>query len=306
MLSLIFLAGRRLLSRQTFVLVFAVAPLAIIPYLSADVFTYFFHHKGWSERAVTSSSGASYGWIDQKVGPGADVTIVPYPTSSDYLVSERVWRDYEFWNKSVDRDVQLSPAPVYEFTNDTFPKLHPAFNPRTGLSTISGGPWVVEGAQETRARFSGTVVAQSDVMLIHAAQPWRADWLSSGLYDDGWTQPGTPVRVRVFAVPSATAAQLRGLTFGIRGPDDNLRRAVTIRSNYARWHGFATSSTTWGAVSVCVPAHGYADVTLRTPARGPIPGDQRTWADSDGSRTGGVFISQISLADEIGGSCSTG
>ena len=82
---------------------------------------------------------------------------------------------------------------------------------------------MVEGDQETRARISGTVVAQTDVMLIHAAQPWRADWISSGLYDDGWTQPGKPVRIRVFAVPSATTAQLRGLTVGIRGPDDDLQ-----------------------------------------------------------------------------------
>jgi hypothetical protein len=305
-LVLIYLACRRLLSRHTFVLVFAIAPLAVIPYLSADVFSYFFHHKGWSERAVTSPSGASYSWIDQKVGPTADVTIVPYPTSSDYLVSERVWRDYEFWNKSVDRDVQLSPAPVYEFTNETFPKLHPAFDPKTGLSTVSGGPWVVEGDQETRARISGTVVAQTDVMLIHAAQPWRADWISSGLYDDGWTRPGKPVRIRVFAVPSATTAQLRGLTVGIRGPDDGQSRPVSLTSNHARWHGSATASTTWGAVSVCVPAHGYADVTLRTPAREVIPGDLRTWADSSGTRIGGLFLSQISLADEIGGSCRPG
>ena len=67
--------------------------------------------------------------------------------------------------------------------------------------------------------------------------------------------------------------------------------------------GSANASTTWGSVSVCVPAHGYADVILRTPAREVIPGDLRTWADSSGSRIGGLFLSQISLADEIGGSC---
>ena len=78
---------------------------------------------------------------------------------------------------------------------------------------------------------------------------------------------------------------------------------MTLTSNHARWHGSATASTTWGAVSVCVPAHGYADVILRTPAREVIPGDLRTWADSSGSRIGGLFLSQISLADEIGGSC---
>ena len=119
---------------------------------------------------------------------------------------------------------------------------------------------MVEADQETRARISGMVVAQTDVMLIHAAQPWRADWISSGLYDDGWTRPGRAVRIRVFAVPSATTPELRGLTVGIRGPDDGRSRPVTMTSNYARWHGSTTASTTWGAVSVCVPVHGYADV----------------------------------------------
>ena len=84
-----FVAGRTLLSKRRFLLVFMLVPVVCLPLLTEDLFARFFHDKGWSFRAVTSGSGESYGWFDQKVGPAADVTIIPYPTSSDYFVSER-------------------------------------------------------------------------------------------------------------------------------------------------------------------------------------------------------------------------
>src|SRR5262249_31000511 len=160
--------GKRFLSRRAFTAVFLALPLLVIPYLTADLFARFFHDQGWSMRSVTSSSGAQYSWVDQRVGSDAEVALVPYEVSTDYPVSERVFRDYEFWNKSVDRDVQLSHQGAFEYTNDTFPKLHPTFDPRTGRASIPGWPYVLEATQETRARISGTVLAQSDVMLIKA------------------------------------------------------------------------------------------------------------------------------------------
>lgn len=303
--SIGFVLGRRMLSRRAFTVVFAVLPLLVIPYLTADLFVRFFHDKGWSERAVTSSSGAQYSYVDQRVGPHSEVAVVPYPVSTDYPVTERVFRDYEFWNKSVDRDVQLSPPGAFAFTNDTFPKLDPTFDPRTGRSSVAGWPYVIEATQETRARISGTVLAQSDVMLIRANRPWRADWISSGLYDDGWTRPGTTARVRVFAVPGARKARSRSLTFGLRAPDDSRQRRVTITSNVERAHALVGGNTSWTTVNVCVPPGGYTDVRLTAPERSEIPGDLATLASyQTGRRIGGVLVSQISLADEIGGTCT--
>jgi hypothetical protein len=303
--SIAFVVGRRMLSRRAFTVVFAVLPLLVIPSVTADLFARFFHDKGWSERAVTSSSGAQYSYVDQRVGRHAEVAIVPYPVSTDYPVTERVFRDYEFWNKSVDRDVQLSSPGVFEFTNDTFPKLHPTFDRRTGRASIAGWPYVIESTQETRARISGTVLAQSDVMLIKANRPWRADWISSGLYDDGWTKPGTEARVRVFAVPGARRAQSRWLTFGLRAPDDSHPRPVTIVSNVARTHALVGGTTSWTTVNICVPPGGFTDVRLAAPERSQIPGDLATLADyQTGKRIGGVFVSEISLSDDIGGSCA--
>ena len=252
---------------------------------------------------ATSASGASYGWIDQRVGPGAEVTIVPYPTSSDYLVSEREWRDYEFWNKAVDRDVQLSPPGVYDYTNETFPKLYPTFDPRTGRASVTGSPYVVEADQETRARISGVAIAQTDVMLIQAHLPWQADWISWGLYDDGWTKPDTTAHIRVFSPPGARSTELRSMTIGIRGLADNVRRPVVITANHRGWTGLATSSTTWATVFVCLPRHGYTDVFLRAPVVSTIPGDLATWPTSMGTRRGGILVSQISLGHLNDGPC---
>ncbi len=302
--SVLFVLGRRLLSRRVFVVVFSAVPLVVIPYVTADLFVRFFHDQGWSMRQVTSSSGAQYSWVDQRVGRRAHVALIPYPVSTDYPVSERVFRDYEFWNKSVDRDVQLSPPPVFEFTNETFPKLHPRFDPVTGRSSVAGWPYVLESTQETRARISGTVLVQNDVMLIRANRPWRADWISSGLYDDGWTRPGAPVHVRVFARPAARRAEVRWLTFGLHALDDSRAHPVTIVSRGRRTRIAVGPDTSWTTVSVCVPRGRFADVELTTPVRSVIPGDQATLSDSQSTRIGGVFVSQISEADDIGGRCS--
>ena len=42
---------------------------------------------------------------------------------------------------------------------------------------------------------------------------------------------------------------------------------------------------------------------LQTPDSSAIPGDLATLATSLEPRTGGIFLSQIGLADEIGGAC---
>jgi hypothetical protein len=304
LLTAAFVAGGVLLPRRRFAVVFTVLPLVFTSYLTFALFDHFFTRDGWASRPLTIGSGSGYDWIDQRLGAGADVAIVPYPVSSAYLVSQRVWRDYEFWNKSVDRDIQLSSPGIFRYTNETFPKLYPRFDPSSGRANMALGPYVVQSDQETRARISGTVAVQMpDVMLIRTNQPPRADWISLGLYDDGWTRPGKIARIRVFALPGATVAELRTLTVGIRGPEDNRTRPVTINSNHTRWHGSVSAETTLATLTICVPPHGYAEARLRAPEREVVPGDLRDWNTSDETRLGGVFVNEISLADEVGPHC---
>jgi hypothetical protein len=152
---------------------------------------------------------------------------------------------------------------------------------------------------------SGKEIANTDgLTLIHADQPWRTDWLSFGLYDDGWTRPGVTARVRVFATPGQHGPVLRGITFGVRAPDGVTSRPFELSSNQGVAHGSATADTLFEPIRVCVPAGGYADVRLQTPESSAIPGDLATLASSLQPRAGGVFVSLIGLADEVGGACT--
>ncbi len=67
------------------------------------------------------------------------------------------------------------------------------------------------------------------------------------------------------------------------------------------WRGKALETGTAEQLPVCVPARGFADVRITARGFTPIYGDPR----SEGSfvsyaRSGGVMLSQISLADETG------
>ncbi len=141
-------------------------------------------------------------------------------------------------------------------------------------------------------------------MVIDADKPWRTDWLSYGLYDDGWTEPGVTARVRVFAKPGQRRSLVRLLTFQVRPPDNVRTRRVNIVSNLESWHLDATNtSTLLKTVRVCVPAHGFAQIRLGTPATSAIPGDLRDLPSSLANRLGGVFLAEIALSDNSGGPC---
>ncbi len=232
------------------------------------------------------------------------MTIATYPVSSDWFVNFRFWRDYQYWNASLDRDVEL-PRGAFTYSSFWFPKVYWQFDPKTGRADVTLTRYVLEADQESRFRVSGKEIANADGLnLIDAAEPWRTDWLSFGLYDDGWTRPGVTARVRVFATPDQRAPVLRGITFGVRAPDGVASRSFELSSNQGVVHGTASQDTGFYPIHVCVPAHGYADVRLRVPAASEIPGDLATLASSLRRRRGGVFLSQIGLADELGGSCS--
>ena len=110
--------------------------------------------------------------------------------------------------------------------------------------------------------------------------------------------------MRVYAVPGQRKSLVRFLTFQIRPPDDVSTRPVDIVSNLEKWHLEATNThTLLKTVHVCVPAHGFAEVTLRTSAVSVIPGDLRDLPSSLAVRRGGVFLAEIALSDDTGGPC---
>jgi hypothetical protein len=275
-----------------------------LPATTAYVFVRFFGTNDWAGRPITNPQVDEFTWVDRAVGTHSTVTIAPYPISSDWFVNFRVWRDYQYWNKSVDRNVEL-PRGTFTYSSFWFPKVYWEFDPQTGRADVSLSRYVLEADQESRFRVSGKTLAnEQGLQLIAADRPWRTDWLSFGLFDDGWTKPGIPAGIRIFALPRQRGGILRGLTLGLRTADGVAARRFRISSDRGVVKGTATTDTTFKAISVCVPPRGYADVRLQVFGSSAAPGDLATLARSLRPRKAGLFVSQIALADELGGPCT--
>ncbi len=245
------------------------------------MFAKLFGANSWSARPLTQNESGPLTWIDSSLGTGARVSIIPYTVSTDFLTSQGNWRDFEFWNKSVVGNIHYGGPDDYRYTDPTFPKVTPVFNPHTGASDVSPTPYVVQATQESRFHISGSIqIYGPGVYLIRAEEPWRTDWLTFGLTDDGWTKPGVTARVRVFAPPGQQGARIRTVQIALRAPVDVARRPVEIESNSARWQGVAMPRhESAQPIEVCVPAHGFSDVFLAARSSSTIPGDQADQAE---------------------------
>jgi hypothetical protein len=280
---------------------FAVLTMSVV---TVETFSHFFRVNGWSGRPVTSSQVDAFDWIDQAVGSRASVTEIPYLVSSDYFISEGTWRDLEFWNKSVVRDVLEPGGDSYAYTGIWFPKLDLALDPTTGRANISPTSLVAVSDKDTRFQLAGTGMGSSgDIRLVRAAMPWRAQWISFGLYDDGWTKPGVTARIRIFPSPGQTRAEIRVFAFAVHPADGVTSQPVHLVSNLAHWSRNASDTgTIVSQLKVCVPASGYTEIRISTPRAVEIPVEQSE--PSTASRRGGVFFGETALADEVDGTCS--
>jgi hypothetical protein len=305
-LAALFVVADRLVRHAALTMVLAAVLLVALPADTAYTFVKLFSRDGHAVRPLTRSESGILDWLDRAVGTNAHVTEVPYPVSTAFLVTQKFWRDLEFWNKSIRFDIHYPTPDVYDDAVIWFPNNPLQFDQSTGAATATLTPYVVQSVNETRFRISGTVMIQRpDVMLIQAASPWRTDWLTYDLYDDGWTRPGTAARIRVFATPGQEHAVTRTLTLQVRAPIQVPRRSFTIAWTGGSLHADANGTNSVSErVDVCVPARGFAEVRLATPVSSTIPGDQRgadTWMLA---RKGGVLLSDLSLADEVGETCS--
>src|SRR5512146_2904708 len=296
-------AALALLPRRAALAVVA-ACLVIPPFATAYAFHRLFATNGWSLRAVTASESA-FAWIDQRIGPAPRVTMIPYPISSNYFSSEQRWRDVEFWNKSLAREAQPRTG-GFVYTGNAFPRLTLAYDRSTGAVSISPTRYVAQSDKETRFRIAGPAIGLAqDVMLIDAGSRWRLDWLTSGLWDDGWTREGVPGVIRIFSFPGQHGPRLRSLSLAVRAPVNIPSRDFRVVSNVAHWQATATNTTTaLGSVAVCVPAKGFAEVRVIVHDHSWALGSIDSLAESFRSRRVGVGFGAIALADEVGGACA--
>ncbi len=301
--AVLFLEGSVLLRHAQLSLMLAAFALLLLPAETGYAFARLFRVNGTAGRSLTAPGSQVFEWVDRTIGANAHVTAVPYPTvPGDYWAGVGYWWDLEFWNKSVDGSAGVPGQ--YEWTPNTFPKLDLHFDGH-GRASVSPRGYVAQSVSDARFQIAGTVVTNDrGLFLVKPETPWRATWLTTGLYDDGWTKPGSAARIRVFAYPGQTTSVTRTLTVYIRAPDGVSSRRFSLSSSRGAADGVAGSDEVTADASVCVPADGVADIRLITPAASPIYGDPASQATVGLGREGGVLVSRIYLSGQVGAPCS--
>jgi hypothetical protein len=301
-LALLLLQAAVLLRRRLLAALLIALTAAALPSETGYAFAKLFATNGTSGRPITIAQSSFFAWIDKTVGRDANVTMIPYPLLlQDYGSNVGYWWDVEFWNAAVDQDATYAGA--YSWTPSTFPKEKLAFDPATGVANASPSDYVVQAVADARFHIAAasTVLNYRGAWLVRASEPWRADWLTSGLFEDGWTRPGVVAKIKVFAKPGQTTPLRRYLTLAIHAPEQTQNAAIDVSSNIDHWHQGALDVETTHQISVCVPPRGFAVVSISSPAHTVIYGDPTT-VDSYGkaARVAGVLLTQIALADETG------
>jgi hypothetical protein len=268
--------------------------LVALPAETGYAFKRLFAVNGTSGLPMTLDQSVVFGWVDREITPTSEAVMVPYPViRGDYFANEGFWWDLEFWNRSVDREAarpdQFSVTPP-----GTFPKTDPQFDPRTGLANFDLDSYVAQATTDARFHIAGRVLSsQRGVSVVFPYRPWRADWVSYGLYPDGWTRPGQIARFRVFAEPKQTRPLLRTIHFTLFVPGFETR-SVRLASNA----GAASSDMTGTqqmTTTVCVPAHAPADVKLTAIGSSPVEGDPSTLTTLAEPRSAGVLVGDVAL-----------
>src|SRR5581483_8058365 len=242
-LAVLFAYGTMLLRHSHLPALLVALLLVALPAETAYGFVRLFRVDGWSGRPLTLHYGDVLDFVDKSVGTHAKVTMISYPyVPGDFWQSYPFWRDIEFWNKSVVR-AAYAPNGAFESTGSTFPKIYLSFDDRTGAVSPSPSPVVAEALKDSRFRIDGPVIgSQHAVNLIRATIPWRTDWLTYGLTDDGWTRPGVTARVRVFSTPEQRTAVIRYVTLQLWVPNGVTSRPYRLASGAANVHGVATNA----------------------------------------------------------------
>ena len=290
-----------LLPRATVALAAAVLLLVALPAETGYAFKRLFAVDGTSGLPITLDQSVVFGWVDRTITTNSEAVMVPYPViRGDYWANAGFWWDLEFWNRSVDREAahpnQFSGTPP-----GSFPKIDPHFDPETGLANFDVDSYVAQAATDARFHIEGRFLTiQRGVSIVFPDRPWRADWVTYGLYPDGWTRPGTPARIRVFPSRNQAGPQLRTLRVTISAPE-NQQRPVTLTSNTGTWKLGATNSPSEAQATVCVPTNRPADVRLTATGASPVEGDPSTSVTMGEPRNAGVLVGQIVLEPAAAG-----
>jgi hypothetical protein len=289
--------SRALLPRTAVLVVFAAATALFLTGETAYAFKKLFSVNGTAGRPITVSQGAIFDWLDHLIGPNQEVTMVTYAqVPRDYWATAAFWWDLEFWNRSITRAAY--PGNRFAEQQATFPKLHLTFDPSTGFANTSPTRYVALSDRETRFRIAGpSITMQRDVRVIDATRPWRLDWMTFGLDDDGFTVPGRRATIRLFPAPDQRTPLMRYVSVQLQAHGAPQGAQLSSPAGDKRVQLDANADTIV-QVQACVPPRGHATIGLLPSGTARVYGDLGARAGIYESRVRGVQVVRISVADE--------
>ena len=226
--------------------------------------------------------------------------MIPYPVLvGDYWANLGYWWDLEFWNRSVTREA-WRPEPVLGHAAGQLPEDGPSVRPRAGQGEHRPGlvRRAVAAGVEVSHRRPVASARSAASRSIPPNRPWRADWISAGLYADGWTRPG--VRARIIGVRASRAGEQRpaatSRSTSSRPPTLVAGSDVPVEQRHvaARRRSERRRSRMWRLR----PRTGMPPCSLDVQGASPIPGDESNIASFAEPRDGGVLITQVALLGE--------
>jgi hypothetical protein len=211
-------------------------------------------------------AGAARGWIDAKVPDDRSVALVPSPHDSPVS-----WWEAEFWNRSVDRVLRVGAGPTFT----PFPADGVSVDFAAG--TLRGpqpSDFLVVSPQETRFRVleAEHVANGPPLQLVRVRRPYRLAWATRGVTPDGWTRPGEPATLRVYSHHRPTRRRVVVTLAASRLAPKPVDFVLRARTSVVRGGVDPGGARPPVALTVCVPAGGHADLTLRTRGRTRLPG----------------------------------
>lgn len=250
--------------------------------------------KGVSGRPIAGKENRALAWIDQAVQGDAGVGTLPYPTNASWPADAVLWWDVEFWNERVDRTLLVNGEGL-PYTPETFPTESLRLDPFTGTAAAQSlPPYLAVAATDVRLHMAGRrLAAANGVELWSVERPARAEWLTIGLDMDGSTLAGLPPQIRLFG------SGARRLSVTLRGvPTVADSRPFTLRGPASSTGGVVPAGgETTAVLAVCIPARGFADVTLSVPETSTVGGPP-TQPVATGTREVGVRVVRIESTPE--------
>jgi hypothetical protein len=229
-------------------------------------------------------------WVDRSV-PAGTVAVLAYPISTRWDQSAIQWWDAEFWNNRVQ---SAFVAPDGNWTYTPFPSTGLRLDFATGRfeGTESAPPYVLAAPNDSRFGLAGSQAAANGLVVRAVDRPYRAEWATRGLEVDGWTRPGRPAMIRVYAAPGQPS-RVASVTASLYAPPET-SGPVPYRLGDTR----GTAPPGQGAqasASVCLPAGGHADLTLEADMSATIEGPPLE-PDPAPPRDVGVQLSGVQVA----------